>query len=191
MSPLAVLVAFGSAGAQAPATQPTASATAWAIQIALPNAAPVTTPSAIAPPASQPAVGGAYVYPQDGSVVSAQSTTASATTTIARNAAAGAESVVTGISLFAGAVTADAVTARASAGTGPSGAGGNANGSVVTNLVVGGQPVPPGGKAAVADWGVLSIGTETIDRAAGNGVRGYHGIVSEVELRLTADHGGR
>ena len=185
-----MLVAFGSAGAQGPATQPTASATAWAIQIALPNAAPVTTPSSTAPPASPPAAGGVYVYPQDGSVVSAQSTTASATTTVTRNAAAGAESVVTGISLFAGAVTADAVTARASAGTGPSGAGGNANGSVVTNLVVGGQPAPPAGKVAVADWGVLSIGTETIDRAAGNGVRGYHGVVSELELRLTADHGG-
>jgi hypothetical protein len=190
VSPLVVLVAFGSAGAQGPATKPTASANAWAIQIALPNAAPVTTPSAAAPPPSAPAVGGVYVYPQDGSVVSAQSTTASATTTIARNAAAGAESVVTGISLFAGSVTADAVTARASAGTGPSGAGGNANGSGVANLVVGGQPAPASGKVAVADWGVLSIGSETIDRAAGDGVRGYHGIVSELELRLTADHGG-
>jgi murein DD-endopeptidase MepM/ murein hydrolase activator NlpD len=36
----------------------------------------------------------------------------------------------------------------------------------------------------------LTIGTETIDRTAGEGVRGYRGVVYELELRLTADHGG-
>jgi len=190
VSPLAALVAFGSAGAEGPATHPTASATAWAIQIALPNAAPVTTPAVTSPPPSAPVAGGAYVYPQDGSVVSAQSTTASATTSVTRNAAAKSETVVTALSLFAGAVTADAVTARASAGTGPSGAGGNANGSGITNLVVGGQPAPAGSRVPVADWGQLTLGTETIDRTAGAGTRGYHGIVSELELRLLVDHGG-
>ncbi len=83
-----------------------------------------------------------FSYPSDGSVVSAQSTTATATTAVQVNAAASSESVVTALSLFKGEITADAVTARASAGTGYSGAGGNTNGSTVTNLVVEGQPVP-------------------------------------------------
>jgi len=190
VSSLVLLAAFSSAAAEGPVTHPTAAASAWAIQIALPNAQPITTPTASSPPASQPVTGGVYSYPADGSVVQAQSTTASATTTVAKNAGADSESVVTGVSLFAGAITADAVTARASAGTGPSGAGGNANGSTVTNLLIGGQPAPPGNKLTVADWGVLTLGAETIDRTAGDGVRGYHGFVTELELRLVADHGG-
>ncbi|HEX6761383.1 MAG TPA: M23 family metallopeptidase [Gaiellaceae bacterium] len=190
MSPLLALVALGSAGAEGPTTAPTASASSWAVQIALPNSAPVTTTAVSAPPDGAPAAGATYAYPADGSVVTVQSTTASATTTITRNAAARSQSVVTGVSLFGGAVTADAVTASASAGTGPSGAGGNANGSGIANLAIGGQPAPAGNKLAVEDWGLLTLGTETIDRAAGNGVRGYRGVVYELVLRLTQDHGG-
>ncbi len=185
-----VLVAFGSAGAQGPATHPTAAASAWAIQIALPNTQAVTTPTASAPPAAAPVAGGTYSYPADGSVIAAQSTTASASTAIAKNAGAHAESVVTGLSLFAGEITADAVTANASAGTGPSGAGGNANGSAVTNLMIAGQPAPAGNKLSVADWGLLTLGTETVDRRAGGGQHGYRGFVTELTLRLVADHGG-
>ena len=82
--------------------------------------------------------------PSDGSIVSAQSTTASAAAVVQANASATSESVVTALSLFKGEITADAVTARASAGTGYSGAGGgNTNGSSVTNLVIDGQPVVP------------------------------------------------
>ncbi len=190
VSPLVVLVAFGSAGAQGPATHPSGSAAAWAIQIALPNITAVTTPTASAPPAAAPVVGGTYSYPDDGSVISAQSTTASASAAVARNAGARAESVVTGVSLFGGEITADAVTARASAGTGPSGAGGNSNGSAVTNLQIAGQPAPAGTKLPIADWGLLTLGTETVARTAGGGVRGYRGLVTELTLRLVADHDG-
>ena len=190
VSPLLGLVALGSAGAQGPTTQPTASASAWGVQVALPNAAPITTTAVSAPPDAAPAAGGLYAYPADGSVVTVQSTTASATTTITRVAAARSQSVVTGVSLFGGSITADAVTASASAGTGPSGAGGNANGSAVANLMIDGQPAPAGGKLTVEDWGLLTIGTMTADRTAGDGVRGYRGVVYELQLRLTQDHGG-
>ena len=190
VSPLVGLVALGSAGAQGPTTHPTASASAWGVQIALPNAAPVTTTAVSAPPNGAPVAGAVYSYPADGSVVTVQSTTASATTTVAQNAGARAQSVVTGVSLFGGTITADAVTADASAGTGPSGAGGNANGSGVTNLLIDGQPAPAGNKLTIADWGVLTLGTDTVDRTAGDGVRGYRGVVYELVLRLTQDHGG-
>jgi murein DD-endopeptidase MepM/ murein hydrolase activator NlpD len=118
-----------------------------------------------------------------------QSTTASATTTVQQNAAAKAESVVTGVSLFGGEITADAVSSSESAGTGPSGAGGNANGSGVTNLVVDGHPVTSG-TVAVGTWGQLVVGAQTVNRAAPLGTKGYEGVVTELDLRLTADHNG-
>jgi murein DD-endopeptidase MepM/ murein hydrolase activator NlpD len=189
VSPLVGLVALGSAGAQGPTTHPTASASAWGVQIALPNQAPITTTAVSAPPDAAPAAGGLYAYPADGSVVTVQSTTASAATTITRVAGVRSQSVVTGVSLFGGVITADAVTASASAGTGPSGAGGNANGSAVVNLMIDGQPAPAGSKLTVEDWGLLTVGTETVDRTAGDGVRGYRGVVYELVLRLTQDHG--
>jgi murein DD-endopeptidase MepM/ murein hydrolase activator NlpD len=183
------LLAFGSAGAEGPAHAPGASATAWAIKISSPSDAGTGTPSVTSPPNAAPAVGGAFAFPSDGSVVSAQSATATATTEVTKNAAAKAASDVTGLSIFNGELTADAVSARASAGTGPSGAGGNANGSTVANLRFAGQPVS-GGHLALGDWGQLTLGAQGIDRSAPDGAKGYHGLVTEIDIHLTADHGG-
>ena len=188
--PLALL-AYGSAGAEGPARAPSAAATAWAIKIAPPAVAPVSTPVVVAPPNAAPSAGGVFSYPSDGSIVSAQSTTATATAAVQANAAANAGSVVTALSLFKGELTADAVTARASAGTGYSGAGGNANGSTVLNLKVEGVPVAPGvTKVALGDWGQLAIGTQTVERSAAPGTQGYRGVVTELDVHLTADHDG-
>ena len=188
--PLALL-AYGTAGAEGPARAPGAAATAWAIKVALPSASAASTPVVVSPPAAAPAAGGVFQYPADGSVVSAQSSTASATTAVKTNASAQAESVVTALSLFKGEITADAVTARASAGTGYSGAGGNQNGSSVTNLKIGGQPLAPGvAKAPLGTWGQLTLGSQSVDRTAPAGVRGYRGFVTELDVKLTADHGG-
>ena len=117
------------------------------------------------------------------------SITASATTAVTTVAAAHAESVVTGLAIFNGEITADAVTARASAGTGPSGAGGNANGSGVSNLVVNGAPVSSG-RVPLGDWGQLTVGAQGIDRSAPEGALGYRGFVTVLDIHLTADHGG-
>jgi murein DD-endopeptidase MepM/ murein hydrolase activator NlpD len=188
--PLALLT-FGSAGAEGPARAPGAAATAWAIKISPPAASAVTTAVIVSPPNAAPSAAGAFSYPSDGSIVSAQSTTASATTAVEKNASANAQSAVTALSLFKGEITADAVTARASAGTGYSGAGGNASGSGVVNLKIGGQPVAAGvSKVALGDWGQLTIGLEGADRSAPVGARGYRGFVTELDVRLTADHGG-
>jgi murein DD-endopeptidase MepM/ murein hydrolase activator NlpD len=187
--PLLGLLLFGSAGAVGPASSPGAAATAWAIHISIPNAATAGTATVTSPPDAAPAAGGAFAYPSDGSILSAASSTASATTSVQQNAAAKAESVVTAISIFKGELTADAVSARASAGTGPSGAGGNANGSGVANLRFAGQPVT-GSKVALADWGQLTLGAQGIDRSAPAGARGYRGFVTEIDIHLTADHGG-
>ena len=183
------LLAFGSAEAQGPAQSPGASARALAIKITTPAAGGASTTASASPPDAAPAVGGIFTFPADGSIVSAQSTTASATTAVEQNASAKAESVVTAVSLFGGEITADAVTASASAGTGPSGAGGNANGTGVTNLVVDGQPVT-GGTVAVGNWGQLVVGGQTVNRTAPVGTKGYEGVVTELDLRVTADHAG-
>jgi murein DD-endopeptidase MepM/ murein hydrolase activator NlpD len=186
--PLSLLV-LGPAGAEGPSHTPGAGATAWAITVLVPSSTGASTPTVTSPPDASPAAGGPFEYPADGSVVSVQSTTATATTHVQGNASAKAESDATAISLFAGEITADAVTARASAGTGYSGAGGNANGSAVTNLKVNGQPVT-GARQALGDWGQLSTGVEAVDRSAPAGARGYRGTVTELDVHLTVDHGG-
>jgi murein DD-endopeptidase MepM/ murein hydrolase activator NlpD len=188
--PLALL-AFGSAGAEGPAHAPSAAATAWAVKVAPAAGAPAGTPSVSSPPNARPAAGGPFAYPADGSIVSIQSTTASAQTAVAKHASAKAESVATAVSLFKDEITADAVTARASAGTGYADAGGNVLGSGVANLRVGGQPVAPGTtKLAVGDWGQLTLGGQGVDRGAPAGAAGFRGFVTELDLHLTADHGG-
>jgi len=187
--PLVALLALGSADAQGPATAPGAAATAWAIKITPAAGTAAGTTAVSSPPNATPALGSAFGYPSDGSILTAQSTTASATTNVERNAAAVSESVTTGISIFGGEITADAVTAKASAGTGPSGAGGNVNGSVVANLKVAGQPVT-GTRAPLGDWGQLTIGGQGVDRSAPTGAKGYRGFVTELDIHLTADHGG-
>jgi murein DD-endopeptidase MepM/ murein hydrolase activator NlpD len=186
--PLSLLV-LGPAGAEGPARAPGAGATAWAITVSVPSSTGASTPTATSPPDATPVAGGSFAYPADASIVSAQSTTATATTSVLANASAKAESDATAISLFGGEITADAVTARASAGTGYSGAGGNANGSAVTNLIADGQPVT-GPHVALGDWGQLSTGVVSVDRSAPTGVRGYRTFVTELDVHLTADHGG-
>jgi len=186
--PLSLLV-LGPAGAEGPAHAPGAAASAWAIKVSIPSSDGTGTPAVSSPPNAAPAAGAAFSYPSDGSIVSAQSTTATATTTVDRNASAKAESDVTTLSLWGGEITADAVTARASAGTGYSGAGGNANGSIVTNLRVNGQPVNDA-HVALGDWGQLTVGSQGVDRSAPDGAKGYRGFVTEIDIHLTADHGG-
>jgi len=185
---LVTLFAIGPAGAEGPASTPGATATAWGIHISPAGGTSAGTTTVVSPPTAAPAVEG-FAYPTDGSIASAVSSTASAVTEIKTNAGARAESVVTGISIFNGEITADAVTARASAGTGLSGAGGNVNGSAVTNLVALGQPVSSG-RVALADWGQLTVGSQAVDTSAPDGAKGYRTFVTEVDIHLTADHGG-
>ncbi len=188
--PLAVAAALvANAGGQAP--KPVATATASAVKVLEPGQAQAaaSTPSVTSPPFSQPATTETFAYPADGSVVSVASTTATSSTTVGRNAAAAAESDATQLSLFGGTITADSVSGRASAGTGPSGAGGNKNGSSVVNLKVGGQPVT-GTHAALGDWGQLFVGGVSIDRSGPAGTKAYHATVVELDVKLTAAHGG-
>jgi len=186
---LLALLAFVSTSAGETTGSPGANASAYAIRIAVPNQPTTATGTSVSPPDAQPVTTSAFAYPSDGSVVSAASTTATATTTVARNAAAKGEADVTQLSLFKGEITADAVTARVSAGTGYSGAGGNTNGTAVVNLRVEGQPVTAG-KIAVGDWGELTVAGTSVDTSAPAGSKGYKTGVTELDLKLVAEHGG-
>jgi murein DD-endopeptidase MepM/ murein hydrolase activator NlpD len=187
------LLVIGPAGAGGPSRTPGAAATAWGIKVSVPNQSGTATTSIVSPPNGAPAVE-KFAYPSDGSVVAADSSTASAVTAVQGNASARAESVVTALSLFKGEITADAVTARASAGTGYADAGGNMNGSGVNNLKINGQSVPLTSpaptKVTLGDWGQLTIGGTAVDRSAPGGAQGYRGVVTELDIHLTADHGG-
>jgi murein DD-endopeptidase MepM/ murein hydrolase activator NlpD len=188
----ATLFVIGSAGAEGPARTPGAAATAWGIKVSVPNQSGTSTASVVSPPNGNPAVE-KFAYPSDGSIVAAESSTASAATDVNGNASARADSVVTALSLFKGEITADGVTAHASAGTGYSGAGGNVNGSGVNNLKFNGQSValtPPLTKVTLADWGQLTIGSSAVDRSAPDGAKGYRGFITELDVHLSADHGG-
>ena len=187
--PCLAFLALGSAGAAGPANGPTAVAAAIAIQITSPDAATVQTQAVSAPPPASPVLTSAFAYPNDGSIVSASSTTASASTTVGKVASAKAEADVSSISLFQGEVTADSLTARASAGTGPSGAGGNQNGTGVSNLRVAGQPVS-GTQAALGNWGKLTLDATAVETTAPAGTLAYHGTVTALDIHLTAAHGG-
>ena len=184
------LLALGSAGAEGPATSPTAAAGATAIRIVQPGQTDVVESSVTAPPGGAPAAGPAYPYPADGSVVSVQSTIARASTSVHANASASAESDVSGLSLLGGIVTADAVTAKASAGSGTRRAGGNQNGSSVVNLLVGGKPLGDGVTRVHLPMGTLLIGADTVDRTAPAGAVGYHGSIVELDLTLTQPYAG-
>jgi murein DD-endopeptidase MepM/ murein hydrolase activator NlpD len=190
---LVTFLVIGPAGAEGPARTPGAAATAWGIKVSVPNQSGTATTSVVSPPNGAPAIE-KFAYPADGSVVAADSSTASAATDVKAYASARAESVVTALSLFQGEITADGVTARASAGTGYSGAGGNVNGSGVNNLKVNGQPVSLTAgtttKVTLGNWGQLTVGSVAVDQSAPDGAKGYRSFVTEIDVHLTADHGG-
>jgi murein DD-endopeptidase MepM/ murein hydrolase activator NlpD len=188
---LAPFALLGSAGAEGLAGGPTALATATAIRITSPGTGVVATGSVSAPPEAAPLAGTAFLYPADGSVVSAQSTLASATTDVAGEATAQAESDVTTVSLLGGVITADAVTAKAEAATSSGQAVGSQAGSSVTNLLVGGKPLGEGVRQVkLGDWGTMTIGRPAVDLSAPDGMKGYAGTIVELDILLTKTYGG-
>src|SRR5579862_8034824 len=162
------LLALGSAGARGPASSPSASASAFAVKVLVPNAATAGTQAVNVPPAASPATGASFSYPADGSVVSVQATLATASTSVKLHAAADAESDASSVSLFGGEITAAAVT----------------------NLQVAHQPVADVQHVALGSWGQLAIGLTTVDTSAAPGTRGYAGSIIELDVKLTAAHGG-
>ena len=122
----------------------------------------------------------AFVYPEDGSIVRAESVAGRSRAT-RMNAQARAD--LRGVSLFGGEVTVGAVVARtqASARTGEE----SFSGTSVTSLIVLGQSIEPAPdlRVPLADWGHLTLIQQ---RTAGEST--HRGWVTAVDVRLDADH---
>src|SRR5207302_6215079 len=78
------------------------------------------------------------------------------------------------------------IVAQAHATARPGVAKGDTSGTAVNGLVALGQPVTSG-TTALADWGSLTV---VAGAGSGSPATGYHGNVTALEIRLTADHGG-
>jgi murein DD-endopeptidase MepM/ murein hydrolase activator NlpD len=186
------LVCFGLLlGGAASAAPPLASAPAAAQGVAIELIGPTqtvvaSTPAVHAPPATDPAPA-PFVYPDDGSVVSAESTSVT-TSASAPDGTAAALTEITKLSLFAGEITAEGISAAASS----AGTVGDVSASALTGLLVLGQPVtgtPPGTRIPLGDWGYAVLLGQTTSEGASS-VPSWRGTVTALVVHLDLDHGG-
>ncbi len=182
---LALTVLLGlaaQAGAETGAQeQSTTAASAYGIKVLLPNQLPIVA-GLVDGAATTEASPVSFSYPEDGSVVHAESVAGRSWAT-GVNAQARADLRV--VSLFGGEVTVGAVVARtqASARTGEE----SFSGTSVTSLTVLGQSIEPAPdlRVPLADWGHLTLLQE---RTAGEST--HRGWITAVDVRLDADHAG-
>jgi murein DD-endopeptidase MepM/ murein hydrolase activator NlpD len=180
----AVVGVAGSASEQADPSQSTARAAA--IQIVVPGGSGGGTPPVAAPPVAAPVVTPAFAYASgSGNVVTAATTSASATAALGATATSG----VTGLVLFGGEITADSVLARAGAITTATTADGDFTGTGALNVQALGAPVTAA-QTPLADWGTLTINAPSVERGSSAGRAQYRGSVIALHVQLTADHGG-
>ncbi|MGE5272499.1 MAG: choice-of-anchor P family protein [Verrucomicrobiota bacterium] len=182
-----VSASVGGASASPPVSPgPPATAEGLAIQIVGPDQASVgATGDASAPPnATVPDA--PFAYPADGSVVSAQATSVSASAS-APDGTASVTTTVSGLSLFAGEITADAVQSSVtSAGT-----VGDLGDSTLTNLVVLGAASPgvANTRIQLADWGYAVVLAESTKKGPASSPS-WRGTVTGLVVHLDLDHGG-
>ena len=192
VAPLAALTLLATASADAGwqgAAASGATARAQAIRIAVPGASGGATP-AVSAPNDQVLFSGGFSFGEDPTTHAPLVTTgsanasASASTNVEASATASAE--VNNLNVFNGEITASSVVAQAHASASAGAAKGDSSGSAVTGLVALGQPVTSG-TVALADWGSL---TAVAGSGSGSAATGYHGSVTALEIRLTAEHAG-
>jgi murein DD-endopeptidase MepM/ murein hydrolase activator NlpD len=180
----AVLVLGPVTGSSAPLRN-LATAQALAIRIVVPGQTGATEGYVSAPNDSSAAEAG-FAYPADGSVFSSGAITSTATASGGPpSVVASASAEVSGISLFGGEVTVQTVDAKVQSSVGPDGGTGDFTGTAVSGI--GGTAVAG---TQLGDWGTLSVGTGVGQSTESGGAHGWHGSVSALDVRLTADHGG-
>jgi murein DD-endopeptidase MepM/ murein hydrolase activator NlpD len=183
----AACVLVGAASASPPVSPgPPATANGLAIQIVGPDqtTAAATTVVSAPPDAAVPAA--AFAYPADGSVVAAQSSKVD-TTASAPDGTASATTTVSGLSIFAGEITADTVQGSVSS----AGTIGDLGDSTVSNLVALGAPVAVAANARIplADWGYAIVLSESTAKGAAS-TPSWRGTVAGLVVHLNVDHGG-
>jgi murein DD-endopeptidase MepM/ murein hydrolase activator NlpD len=187
---LSALLLVGGIGAAPSARAGGATSRAYGIQISVPGQDAIGT-QPISAPEDTVQFGGTFAYPEDGSIASLSTATMSASAVSGSVATATASIEVTGLKLFNGEITADALDAIASGTATPTNAEGNLSNETVTNLVVLGQAVTatPNQRVELGDWGYLILLEQTAEQATSR-LPGYHGFVTDLDVHLTADHGG-
>jgi murein DD-endopeptidase MepM/ murein hydrolase activator NlpD len=182
----ACVLVGGASGSPPVSPGPPATANGLAVQIVGPDqtTAAATTAATAPPDAAVPAA--AFAYPADGSVVSVQSSTVD-TTASGPDGTASATTTVSGLSIFAGEITADTVQGSVSS----AGTIGDLGDSTVSNLVVLGASVAASANARVplADWGYALVLSESTAKGAASSPS-WRGTVTGLVVHLDADHGG-
>jgi murein DD-endopeptidase MepM/ murein hydrolase activator NlpD len=166
-----------------------ATARAQAIRVVVPGQTGGATPT-VSAPTDQVLFSGGFSFGEDpvthAPIISTGSANASASATTDVEASATASAEINNLNVFGGEITATSVIAQAHASAHAGAAKGDSSGSAVTGLVALGQPVT-GGTVSLADWGSLIA---LAGDGSGSPATGYHGSITALEIRLTADHGG-
>jgi murein DD-endopeptidase MepM/ murein hydrolase activator NlpD len=190
--PLASLILLAAASADAGwqgSASAGATARAQAIRIAVPGASGGATPT-VSAPNDQVLFSGGFSYGEDPTshtpLVTTGSANASASASTDVEASATASAEVNNLNIFNGEITASGVVAQAHATARAGAAKGDSSGSGVSGLVALGQAVSAG-TVQLADWGSLSV---LAGSGSGSASAGYHGSITALEIRLTAEHAG-
>ena len=192
VAPFAVLLLLAAAAADAGwqgAQTVGATARAQAIRIVVPGQPGAATP-AVSAPNDQVLFSGGFTYGEDPTthtpLVTSGSANASASASTDVDASATASAAVNNLNVFNGEITAASVVAQAHASARAGAAKGDSSGSAVTGLVALGQPVT-GGTVGLGEWGSLTV---LGGGGSGSAASGYHGSITTLEIRLTAEHAG-
>jgi murein DD-endopeptidase MepM/ murein hydrolase activator NlpD len=192
VAPLAALTLLAATSADAGWNRTAAggaTARAQAVRVVVPGQTGGATPT-VSAPNDQVLFSGGFTYGEDPTthapIVSTGSANASASASSDVDASATASAEVNNVNVFGGEITATSIVAQAHATAHAGAAKGDTSGSGVTGLVALGQSVS-GGTVALADWGSL---TALAGGGSGSPATGYHGSITALEIRLTADHGG-
>jgi murein DD-endopeptidase MepM/ murein hydrolase activator NlpD len=182
----ACVLVGGASGSPPVSPGPPATANGIAIQIVGPDQVTTAATMAATAPPDTAVPAAAFEYPADGSVVAAQSSTVD-TTASAPDGTASAITTVSGLSIFAGEITADTVQGSVSS----AGTIGDLGDSTLSNLVVLGAPaaVSVNSRIPLGDWGYAVVLSESTAKGAASSPS-WRGTVSGLIVHLAADHGG-
>ncbi len=180
------VVVGGAAGAPPTVPGPPATATGLAVQIVAGDQTLAGATSQVSAPPDTAPPQAPFAYPDDGSVVSAASTSVS-TTASGSDGTASVTTSATGVALFNGEITAGAVQGSVSS----AGTVGDLGESALTDLVVLGAPVTaaPNTRIPLADWGYALVLAEST-KVGGSTSPSWGGTVTALVVHLDADHGG-
>ncbi len=178
-----VLLLGPATGASAPVAN-VATSQAFGVRVIVPGQAAVTE-GYVAAPVDSVGTEGGIAYPPDAPVITSGTIALSASAVASATSLATASAQVNGLSLFGGELTVERVDAKVSSRADDTSGTGDFTGTAVTGL--GGSALSGG---LLGDWGTVAVGSGVGESVTARDARGWHGSVTALDIRLTADHGG-